>query len=426
MTYYNKNKKKNSSIPLVSIVMPSLNQIDYIENAIRSVLEQSYSNLELIIVDGLSTDGTQDKIFSLQEKYSNKLKWISREDSGPAEAINTAIGLSQGEIIGWLNSDDLYAKDAVTRAVEYFLKYPTHQMSYGSAQLINSQGFILRTYPTKSPSLDLNKFLVGSYICQPTVFIRREVFDAVGLLDEKLKTAFDYDLWIRISKAFPRRIGMIKEIQAYSRIHGSCITHSSRRQVSLEGMYINAKEFGSVPEHWFWTHIDEICANYLLGRDSSSLVSQVESFFNEAKKYFNQDQLINFINRLKSDWRIKLSNDFLYATVHSDGWVTKRVLIKYRWIKNSASAILIHCNAPWPITGELRLKISQPNGVVQQVVINAPGSFILRLELSIMGVGGCNIWLIETVDGFIPAKHLKKSLDNRKLAFQIHSLLEEK
>ena len=104
--------KKNTNIyrPLVSVVMPSLNQVQFIEIAVRSILEQAYASIELIVVDGQSTDGTVELLCKLQKEFVTQLQWVSQKDSGPAQALNTAISLANGQVVGWLNSDDLWSR----------------------------------------------------------------------------------------------------------------------------------------------------------------------------------------------------------------------------------------------------------------------------------------------------------------------------
>jgi glycosyltransferase involved in cell wall biosynthesis len=171
--------KKNTNIyrPLVSVVMPTLNQVQFIEIAVRNILEQAYASIELIVVDGQSSDGTVELLCKLQKEFATQLQWVSQKDSVPAQALNTAIALAHGEVIGWLNSDDLYASDAVAKAVTHFEKHPTHQLIYGFAQHIDSAGFPLKAYPTKPPSTNIDEFANGSFICQPSVLMRKEALE---------------------------------------------------------------------------------------------------------------------------------------------------------------------------------------------------------------------------------------------------------
>ena len=410
---------------LLSVVMPTLNQSAFLETAVRSVLKQDYSNVELIVVDGLSTDGTLELLVGLQREYGKRLRWVSQKDTGPAQAINTALGLAQGDIIGWLNSDDMYAQGAVRRAVNFLKKQKSAQLVYGLAEHIDARGSFLGRYPTKAPFTPASQFSDGCFICQPTVFMRRTALEEVGLLDESIKTAFDFELWLRFFKRYPKQIGIVRQVQAYSRLHAACLTQKERRQVALDAMAVLSRHFKEVPLHWIWTHVDELCEQYPFGSDKRPLMQQIETFVADAKAYLTANQLKTLVGELRSDRRLAVSKAGLMATIQPDGWVSKGVFIKYQWIAKAPKAILVRCNAPWPVAGKLHLKITLPNGVIQFNRIDAPDSFILRLEIPEVDKSGCMIWAIETRNGFVPAKHDRKSTDRRKLAFQILELAPE-
>jgi hypothetical protein len=410
---------------LVSLLMPTLNQSAYLEIAVRSVLEQDYPHLELIVVDGLSTDGTLELLVKLQREYGKRLRWVSQKDTGTSQAVNTALGLAQGDIIGWLNSDDMYAQGAVRRAVNFFKKQKTAQLVYGLAEHVDARGSFLGRYPTKSPSTPVSEFSDGCFICQPTVFMRRSALEEVGLLDESIKTAFDFELWLRFFKRYPKQIGIVRQVQAYSRLHAACLTQKERRQVALDAMAVLSRHFKEVPLHWIWTHADELCEQYPFGLDKRPLLQQIETFVTEAKPYLTANQLKNLVGELRSDRRLAVSKAGLMATIQPDGWVSKSVFIKCQWNAKTPKAILVRCNAPWPVAGKLHLKITLPSGVIQFNRIDAPDNFILRLEIPESEKGGCMIWAIETRNGFVPAKHDRKSTDRRKLAFQILELAPE-
>jgi glycosyltransferase involved in cell wall biosynthesis len=416
---------KKHAMPLVSVVMPSLNQVQFLEAAVRSVLEQDYPHLELIVADGMSTDGSLELLVQLQVEFGERLRWSSQKDGGAAEAVNHAMSLAQGEIIGWLNSDDLYVEEAVSRAVTHFAKHPAHQLVYGEGEHVNLAGLVIGKYPSRPPTTSLDVFADGSFICQPTVFMRREALTQVGALDASIRTAFDFDLFVRFFKRYPRQIGMVKRVQAQSRLHVACMTQRLRRQVALDGMRVVAKEIGVVPKHWFWTHIDEMCAVYPLGLDPLSLIKQVESFLKDAQPYYKPDVFKSIVKRLTSDSRFRLVKPGLFASVQPDGWVGKQLSIKYRWDEKPAGAVLVRCTAPWPVTGKLRLKVRTPSGQVQKSVVDAPDDFVLRFEVPPSEQSGCMMWTVETAQGFVPAKHDKASTDKRKLAFQVSELSTE-
>ena len=248
--------KKNS--PFVSIVMPTFNQVAFIQDSIRSVLSQGYEYLELIVMDGGSTDGTIDVLNELSLS-DERLKWRSGQDSGPADAVNKAFLMCRGSIIGWLNSDDLYTPGAIERAVIGLDAHPDWIMLYGHGQHVNLQGQFLDEYPTKNPArCALEDFHHGCFICQPTVFFKPALLTLAGKLDVKLKTAFDFDYWLRVFSLFPERVGFVDDVQAYSRMHADSITLSQRRLVFVESMSLISKYIGDPLAHWLITYAKEV------------------------------------------------------------------------------------------------------------------------------------------------------------------------
>jgi glycosyltransferase involved in cell wall biosynthesis len=126
-------------LPLVSIVTPSLDQAEFIEDAIRSVLDQEYPNIEYLVVDGGSRDGTLE----ILRQHGDSLRWTSDRDKGQSDAINHGFAATSGEIIAWLNADDRYVPDAVRAAVEAFEQDPSLDLVYGQAAFIDRAGHSL-------------------------------------------------------------------------------------------------------------------------------------------------------------------------------------------------------------------------------------------------------------------------------------------
>ena len=416
---------KKTAQKRVSVVMPSLNQVQFLEAAVRSVLTQDYPHVELIVSDGMSTDGSVELLVRLQAEFGERLRWVCQKDGGAAEALNHAISLAQGEVIGWLNTDDLYAPDAVPSAMAHLAKYPTHQMVYGEGQHIDGAGNVLSDYPTKPPSTPLAAFADGSFICQPTVFMRRDALTQVGPLDATIRTAFDFDLFVRFFKRYPRQIGMVKRVQAFSRLHGACMTQRLRRKVALDGMRVVSKEIGTVPDHWFWTHVDELCASYPFGPEPLPLVPQLTAFLKEARAFLKPDVVAAVVARLKTDCRLRIATPELFATVQPDGWAPAQLAVKYRWTGKPAAAIRLRCNAPWPVPGKLRLKVMRPNGQVQHSEVEVPDDFVLRFEIPEAEQSGFMMWTVEADQGFVPAQHDNTSTDTRQLAFQVTEIKPE-
>ena len=266
--------------PFVSVVMPSYNQRQFIEQSIESVLGQEYGHLELIVADGASTDGTVDLLHEISQK-EKRLKWLSKPDTGPAEAINRALDLTSGTLIGWLNSDDLYTHGAIERAVEALSTHREWIMVYGQGEHVDDKGEYINTYPTLDPSAGLSSFADSCYICQPTVFFKKTMVTLLGGLDTSFKASFDFEYWLRAFSSFPERIGFIDCVQAQSRLHRDCITVNNRRTVAIEGVKIISKYLGTSPVHWISTYIEEYLSLPEEARDDESLQVHVLTLLDE-------------------------------------------------------------------------------------------------------------------------------------------------
>src|SRR5512140_333329 len=156
---------------LVSIITPSYNQAAYLEQAICSVLDQDYAHIEYLVVDGGSTDGSVEII----QRYVSRLAWwCSEKDSGQAEAINKGMQRAHGEIVAWLNSDDLYLPGAVAAAVRTFAEHPQAALVYGDMRSVDGENRTINLQRYRQ--LSLADLLCFEIIGQPAVFMRREAF----------------------------------------------------------------------------------------------------------------------------------------------------------------------------------------------------------------------------------------------------------
>ncbi len=185
--------------PRMSIVTPSYNQGKFLEETIRSVLLQGYPDLEYIIIDGGSKDGSVEII----RKYEKWLSyWVSEKDRGQSHAINKGWGRASGEIVAYLNSDDLYMPGVLSEVAELFRKYPDCAVIHGQTMVVDEWG---KEKGIFGAPLDLAASIDGcnNPVAQQSTFIRRRALLDVGLMDEKLHRAMDYDLWLRLRTKYP-------------------------------------------------------------------------------------------------------------------------------------------------------------------------------------------------------------------------------
>jgi glycosyltransferase involved in cell wall biosynthesis len=236
--------------PSITVVTPSFNQAKFITETIESVLGQGYPDLEYIVVDGGSRDGTQE----ILRRYGDRLRWVSEADRGQADAVNKGVALGRGEIIGWLNSDDTYEPGALHTMARVFASRRDVAVVYGDAEHVLEDGAPYGPYPT-SP-FDHERLAEICFICQPAAFIRRKAFDDVGGVDVALRFCMDYDLWIRMGRA--HRFAYLPEVLASSRLHGSAKTLASRRAVFQEIIATVKRHYGVVPFEWAYEYADHL------------------------------------------------------------------------------------------------------------------------------------------------------------------------
>ncbi len=186
-------QSNDNNVYKISIVTPSFNQGKYIEETIRSVLSQQYPNLEYIIIDG----GSQDQTIDIIKKYELSITyWKSESDNGQTCAINKGLKQATGEIIGYLNSDDLYTEKTLEYIANYFLNHPDIDMIYGDNYIIDGNSTIISHEKVKDYNFE--KLFFGNYITQPSVFFRQYILNEIGFFDENLHYSMDYEYWIRI------------------------------------------------------------------------------------------------------------------------------------------------------------------------------------------------------------------------------------
>lgn len=226
--------------PLVSIVTPSFNQARYLERTIQSVLSQDYPALEYFVIDGGSSDGSLEII----RKYADRLAgWVSEPDQGQTDAINKGFARCQGQIMSWLNSDDIYLPGAVAQAAAFLQANPGVGMVYGDTDLIDGRDQVIGRFNAQQTSYQ-RLMRGGVFIPQPAAFWRKELWDQAGPLDPSFYFAMDYDLWVRFAKI--SRIQYTPQRWAAFRIHGEGKTSLADAHCWPEMRRVHRREGGSL------------------------------------------------------------------------------------------------------------------------------------------------------------------------------------
>jgi len=402
-----------------SIVVPSYNSKFFLTHCLASV-PLGHLGVHAFFVDNKSTDSSIDFLCFSSPGH---IKILSEIDLGPASAVNKGLSHISAPIIGWLNSDDMYASGAIDRALKLFKSNPNLKIIYGLGRHIDAHGKDLGPYPTLPPFTSSKKFADGSFICQPTVFFRREVFDEVGLLDESLKTAFDLDLWLRIFKRYRKnQIGFINRVQAYSRLHDQCLTKRLRQTVALESMQVIAKHLGSAPGHWILTYFNELCERYPFIEEKESLLEITKSVLGKARAFMMPAEFAGLVKTLQSDFRLKLANSQAFVDVQPDGWVSKKLIAKLRYKKGGKRTLVLKCQGGWPTEANIQLTIRSATGEVEKIKLGSQDEFTLTLEAPETNTEAFTAWVIETRQFFVPANVQKRSKDTRKLSFRVDGL----
>lgn len=236
------------SLPLVSIVTPSFNSGKFLEETIQSVLSQDYPRIEYLVMDGSSTDGSA----AILERYRDRLQYISQPDKGTADAINRGFQRSCGEILTWLSADDCYLPGAVAAAAGRMAAEPDAAVVYGEGYWMDEFGRTLDRYPTVAPYSPAI-FQRECGICQPAAFLRREAVEAVGRLDAALHSAFDYDLWIRLSRHYS--FTAIPQYLAKSRMHRHNKSLGQKGLMFEECIHLLQRHYGYVPLRWIYGYL---------------------------------------------------------------------------------------------------------------------------------------------------------------------------
>lgn len=245
--------EETSHLPLVTIVTPSYNQGAFIEDTILSVQNQDYPYIEHIVTDGDSTDNTLD----ILRKYNGKIIWISEKDKGQSDAVNKGFAMARGQIIGWLNSDDLYfSKDTISAVVNAFQYFKTADLIYGDFVRVDKNNLILKVYHSPS-KFSYDRLLRIGYISQPATFFRREIIDKYEL-DVSLNIVMDLEFWLKIGRD-KRSFKHLDKIIAAERLHKDAKCVSKNDEMHKEAQEIREKYGESFNmKHYFSLFLDKL------------------------------------------------------------------------------------------------------------------------------------------------------------------------
>ena len=229
----------------LSIITPSFNQCRYMRQTIDSVLSQAGPfELEWIIIDGGSTDGTVDLLHAI---HDSRVSWVSEADNGQSHAINKGLSRATGDVLAWLNSDDLYTPGALALVADAFSNKPDSDWLIGRCGIIDHDSREIRRWITRYKNRQMNRYtfrrlLRENFVPQPAVFWRRDAMRQAGLLDESLYYTMDYDLWLRLG-----RLGapiVLDRVLAQFRLHGESKTGQCNSKQLYEQYDVASRYFG--------------------------------------------------------------------------------------------------------------------------------------------------------------------------------------
>jgi glycosyltransferase involved in cell wall biosynthesis len=255
----------------ISIVTPSFNQCAFLRRTMASILGQAGPfDLEWLVIDGGSTDGTLDLLRSISDP---RVRWISEPDRGQSHAINKGLALAGGDVVAWLNSDDLYADGALAAVARAFEGNPDAQWIIGRCDIIDEHDRPIRPRITRYKDRQLRRYgyrrlLRENFISQPAVFWRREFGAQVGPLDESLHWTMDYDLWLRMGRLSPPLILNDEQPLARFRLHSQSKSGQVDRRQFDEGYAVALRYLDG---DWMsrWAHrlnVEKIVAAYRVMR----------------------------------------------------------------------------------------------------------------------------------------------------------------
>ncbi|MEO0968826.1 MAG: glycosyltransferase family 2 protein [Cyanobacteria bacterium J06639_18] len=282
-----------------SFITPSFNQGRFIERTIQSILSQKSAAIEMeyVVCDGGSTDETVE----ILKRYEKELSWVSEPDNGQADAVNKGIAMTTGDIIGWINSDDVYYQGSFQAVKEIFESHPDVLAVYGDADHIDEKDWVIEAYPTEP--WDYKRLNETCFLCQPAVFFRRSLVEKFGKLDDALNFCMDYELWLRYGREI--QFFYLPQKLAGSRLYQENKTLGQRVAVHQEINDMFRNKFNRVPDKWIfaYAHI------------------KVEDILKLARTNPQENRI--FVNAL-------VSNSF-WSFWHWKQWISFHALLRMLW-----------------------------------------------------------------------------------------------
>lgn len=217
-------------LPLISVVVPSYNQGHYLPDTFESIFRQNYPRLEVVVIDGGSTDSSVETI----RRHESKIKfWRSERDGGQSAAINEGMRHCTGDVIAWLNSDDYYWGDCLWTVGKAYARHPGHGLYFGNGLRYDQRAGVYIPFNTRHVAMDREALSYGAdFILQPSTFFLRRAWQEVGGLDEQLRFCMDWDIFIRIAARYP--CVLINEFLGVSREYEETKTRSGKMERVFE------------------------------------------------------------------------------------------------------------------------------------------------------------------------------------------------
>ncbi len=395
-------------LPLVSVITPSFQQGRFLARTIESVLEQDYPHIELLVLDGGSTDETR----GLLEQYGDRIRWVSRRDRGQSDAINRGLSGARGEVLAYLNSDDTYTPGAVRRAVAFLVGRPRCDLVYGRAWNIDEDDRVLEAFP--SERFDPDRLLEQCIICQPTAFWRRRLHEAIGYFDEDVHFVMDYEFWLRAARV--ARIGMLEAFQANNRVWAGAKSTDARPRQILQALQMVHRHHGRIPDRWLHSYLDMGVAypqpNWLPAPARPPLRGLMRLW-----------HTVRLLVRLEGPGSaLRRAFSAVPPIKYSDHWIGGRYVCRLPRRKSHRAIRLSGDSPVWPREGSPVLAIRVEGKPAGRIRLTGRGAFRAEVPLPALDESTAVVTIeVRAADSFIPAAAALGD-DYRALSVRVHSL----